>query len=72
MALENDNELIETIRKAVLLNAVQHGGKAQSGPIIGRLLGEKAELRTNAKDLIALVDTVLNEVNSLSVGEQNR
>ena len=72
MALENDNELIETIRKAVLLNAVQHGGKAQSGPIIGRLLGEKAELRTNAKDLIALVDTVLNEVNSLSVGEQRR
>ena len=72
MALENDNELRELIRKAALLNAVTHGGKAQAGPIIGKILGEKAELRAKAKELTGLINTVLGEVNSLSAEEQRR
>jgi glutamyl-tRNA synthetase len=70
LALENDNELKESIRKAALLNAVQHGGKAQAGPIIGRLLGERTELRGKAKELTAVINGVLVEVNTLSVEEQ--
>ncbi|HEX9262232.1 MAG TPA: glutamate--tRNA ligase, partial [Candidatus Bathyarchaeia archaeon] len=72
MTWKNDGELRELIRKAALLNAVQHEGKAQAGPIIGKILGEKVELRTEANELIALVNEVLNEVNSLQVGEQRR
>ena len=72
MALENVGDLRELIHKAALLNAVQHGGKAQAGPIIGKLLGEKAELRAKAKELKALINKVLQEVNSLSVEEQRR
>lgn len=72
MALENDNELYEQIRKAALLNAFQHGGKAQPGPIIGKILGEKTELRSKAKELTNLINTVLEEVNSLSVEEQKQ
>ena len=72
MTWKNDAELRELIRKAALLNAVQHGGKAQAGPIVGKILGEKVELRTEANELIALVNEVLNEVNGLQVGEQRR
>jgi len=72
LALENDSEVREFIRKAALLNAVQHGGKAQAGPIVGKLLGEKAELRTKVKELTALINMVLGEVNSLSGEEQKR
>lgn len=72
MTLENDSELREFIRKAVLLNAVQHDGIAQAGPIVGKLLGEKAELRAKAKELTGLINNVLGEVNSLSVEEQRR
>ena len=66
MALENDNELKEIIRKAALLNAVQHGGKAQVGPVTGKILGGKAELRAKPNELTAVVNGVVEEFNRLS------
>jgi glutamyl-tRNA synthetase len=72
LALENDKDLVEAIRKAALLNAVQHDGKAQAGPIVGKVLGEKADLRPRAKELSAVISKVLDEVNSLGVNEQRR
>jgi len=70
LALENDTELRELIRKAVLLNAVSHDGKAQAGAIVGKILGERADLRTKVKELSSLINQVVNEVNSLSLAEQ--
>jgi len=72
MTLQDDKELRGIIRKAALLNAVQHDGKAQAGPIMGKILGEKQELRTKTKELSALVNEVLSEVNNLSADEQKR
>ena len=70
MALENDSELREFIRKAALLNAVGHDGKAQAGALVGKILGEKAELRSRVKELSGVINVVVNEVNSLSLVEQ--
>jgi glutamyl-tRNA synthetase len=70
LALENDNELRELIRKAALLNAVGHEGKAQAGAMIGKILGEKTELRSRIKELSGVINSVVNEVNSLSLSEQ--
>ncbi len=70
MALENDNELREFIRKAALLNAVSHDGKAQAGAMVGKVLGEKAELRSRVKELSGVINAVVAEVNSLSLEEQ--
>ena len=70
MALENDSELREFIRKAALLNAVSHDGKAQAGALVGKILGEKAELRSRVKELSGVINVVVNEVNSLSLVEQ--
>src|SRR3990170_3298637 len=72
MMLQDDKELREIIRKAALLNAVQHDGKAQAGPILGKILGEIQELRTKTKELSALINEVLSEVNNFSVDEQKR
>jgi glutamyl-tRNA synthetase len=72
LALENDKQLVEVIRKAALLNAVQHDGKAQAGPIVGKILGERAELRPKAKELTVLINRVLGEVNSLRAEERRR
>lgn len=72
LALENDSELRDLIRKAALVNAVHHGGKAQAGPIIGKLLGEKAELRPKAKELTVLINKLLQEINDLSAEEQKK
>ena len=70
MALENDTELKEFIRKAALLNAVTHDGKAQAGAMVGKVLGEKAEYRSKVKELSGVINTVVAEVNSLSLAEQ--
>jgi glutamyl-tRNA synthetase len=70
--LRENTELREEIRKIALLNAVQHDGKAQAGPIVGKLLGERQELRSQAKDLSALINEVLAEVNGLPLEEQKR
>jgi glutamyl-tRNA synthetase len=72
LKLEEDNELKESIRKIALLNAVRHEGKAQTGPVMGKILGEKPELKTKVKELSALVNAIVQEVNSLSLKEQKR
>lgn len=70
--VRDNQELRDIIRKSALINAAQHSGKAQAGPIVGKLLGEKAELRSQAKDLTTLVNEILIEVNSLTAEEQKR
>jgi len=72
VSLQKDAELKELIRKTALLNAVKHDGKAQAGPVIGKILGEKAELRTKVKELSTLVNGVLKEVNNLSLSQQQQ
>ena len=72
MTLKENAELREIVRKIALLNAIKHDGKAQAGPVIGKILGERAEYRTKVKELSALVNDVVREVNSLALSEQQR
>ncbi len=46
---------------------MQHDGNAQAGAIIGKIIGEKQELRTRVKELSGLISKIVNEVNSLSI-----
>jgi glutamyl-tRNA synthetase len=72
LTFEEDAELKEIIRKIALLNAVRHEGKAQAGPVIGKILGEEPEFRTKVKQLSALVNDIVEEVNNLPLNEQRR
>ncbi len=70
--IRNDTELKETIRKFALLNAIKHDGKAQTAPVLGKVLAENPELRTIAKDLTVLVKEIIDEVNSFPLSDQMR
>jgi glutamyl-tRNA synthetase len=72
LALVENKELRELVQKATLLNAIQHDGKAQAGPIVGKIVGEKQELKTKVKELSGLISEVVEEVNGLSIEEQKR
>ncbi len=72
MALQKDEELKNSIRKTALLNAVRHDGKAQIGPVVGKILGERPELRSRAREVTTLINDVLKEVNAISLDEQKR
>ncbi len=69
---KEDAELRELIHKSALLNAVKHEGKAQAGPVVGKILGEKPEYRNNVKELSAVINEIVKEVNGLSSEEQKR
>lgn len=70
--MREDSELLELVRKYALQNAVRHGGEAQIGPVIGKILGEKAEYRKRVKELSSIVNQVVSEVNAASADEQDR
>jgi glutamyl-tRNA synthetase len=72
LEFEEKAELREAIRKIALLNAVKHDGKAQAGAVIGKILGEKPDLRIKVKEISALINDVVREVNNLSFSEQKR
>jgi glutamyl-tRNA synthetase len=69
---EENTELRELIRKIALLNAIQHHGKAQEGPVIGKLLAERRELRAKVNEISDIVGEVVQDVNSLPLNKQRR
>jgi len=64
--------LKKLILKHALINAAQHGGKANVKAVVGRVLSEKPELRKHIKDLIKEVKKTVKEVNSLGSKEQQK
>ena len=72
MTLENDKVLRELILKAAFLNALQHSGKAQAGAVMGRVISERQDLKTKAKELSGLISQIVKEVNSFSINQQKR
>ncbi len=65
-------EIRRLVRKFALLNAVQHKGRARESSVIGKLLAEKPQLKTEIKQVAQLVKEIVQEVNSLSLTEQRR
>lgn len=60
----------ELILKYALINAIQHGGKANPKAVIGKVLGSYPELRPKAREIVPLVNKIVEEVNSMSIEEQ--
>ncbi|HYB67407.1 MAG TPA: hypothetical protein VEC43_03695, partial [Candidatus Acidoferrales bacterium] len=57
-------EIDEKIRKAAVLNAIKHNGKADPGSVLGNLLGENNDLKPKAKELMTSVRRIVEEVTS--------
>jgi glutamyl-tRNA synthetase len=70
VSLASKVELKETIRRIALLNAVGHEGKAQQGPVIGKLLAEMPQLKASVKEIAPIVTDVIGEVNGLDPEQQ--
>jgi glutamyl-tRNA synthetase len=58
-------EIAEKIRKAAIVNAVRHNGKADPQAVLGNLLGDNLDLRSRAREILPLVRQVVQEVNSI-------
>jgi len=69
---EGEKKLREAVRRIALLNAVSHGGKADTQPVLGRLLAEQPDLRSRVREVTPIVAEVTREVNELPLAEQRR
>lgn len=59
-------------RKAALLNAIRHDGKADTGAVIGRLLGTHPEFRQKAANIRSLASKIVDQVNAMSLADQEK
>jgi glutamyl-tRNA synthetase len=69
---EFKEKIKETAYRYALENAVKHGGKAQPGPVVNKVLGEFPDLRSRAREIAQVVSEIVNKVNSMSLDEQKR
>ncbi|MFA6072637.1 MAG: glutamate--tRNA ligase [Candidatus Woesearchaeota archaeon] len=58
-------EIKQLIRKLVLQNAVKYNGKASPGAIVGGIIGDYPELKEHMKTLMAEINHIVQEVNTL-------
>ena len=68
-AAEWDSEIENIVRKYALQNAVEYNGAGQSGSVLGRILGERSDLRSRARELKQLVDIEVGNANYLAKNE---
>jgi len=66
------DEIAPVVRRAALLNAVKHGGRAETGAVMGRVLAERPDLRPMTKELTGPCSQTVKEINQLSLSDQRR
>ncbi|MCU0860511.1 MAG: glutamate--tRNA ligase, partial [Thermoplasmata archaeon] len=63
-------DLEETVRKYALQNAVQFGGKATMGSVLGKVMAENPDLRQKAKEVSSVAKDIIAAVNRLTPEQQ--
>jgi len=63
-------EASDSIERNALLNATRHGGKAEAGAVVGKVLGEFPEFRSSAPLVAGAVQDAVRAVNSMSPADQ--
>ena len=60
----------DSVFKWALKNAIEHGGKAQPGAIIPKVIGEHSELKTKAKEIAKEAAKAVSEINKMTIEQQ--
>ncbi|MCK5625366.1 glutamate--tRNA ligase, partial [Candidatus Bathyarchaeota archaeon] len=67
-----EKELKSLIRKLVLLNAVQYNGRAKTDSVVGKLLAERPDLKSNVKKIAPVVSQIVLELNKIPLFEKKK
>lgn len=60
------------VRKYALQNAILHDGKADSKSVVGKVIAVEPELKSQIKEVMKVIKSVVSEVNKLSLEEQRK
>ncbi|MGM5484049.1 MAG: glutamate--tRNA ligase [Nanobdellota archaeon] len=64
------DEIKEKIKYYVLENAVKHKGEAAKGAIIGKLIAENPDIKSQMKEISPKIDEIISEINSMEQEKQ--
>ena len=67
-----DDEIREILLIFGLKNAVEFGGKPSKKAIMGKLLSQRADLRSKTKIIIPILEQVIEEISALDLAEQEK
>ncbi len=62
----------DLILKHALINAVQHGGKADIQAVIGKIIAKDPNARKRLKEIVPKIKKIVEEVNSLGLEKQKQ
>ena len=65
-----DEETEKIIRVIILKNAVEHDGKAMADTVIAKVAASRPNLRSNLKNVIPEIKTLVQKINSVSLADQ--
>ncbi len=65
-------DMDEEIRRYALINAVEHEGVASAKSVLGKILAERPELRSQVLEVKSRVDVIVEEINRMSAEEQKQ
>lgn len=60
----------ELVLKWALKNALDHGGKALQNAVLSKIIREDPSLKSRIREVLSLVEEIVNQVNSMSIDEQ--
>lgn len=64
--------LTQLARKYALHNAILHDGRADEGSVLGKVISEKPELKSEIKETMRVITAIVAEVNKLTMAEQKK
>ena len=66
----DDEEIKKILWISGLKNAIEFGGKPNKKAIMGKLMAQRKDLRSQAKTVIPILDQIIEEISKLSIEEQ--
>ncbi len=67
-----DDDVREVIRRLALYNALQYGGQARAGAVLGKVLAERPDLKGDLAAVLPVVHAVVKDVNQLAPERQRQ
>jgi glutamyl-tRNA synthetase len=62
----------DLILKHVLINAVEHGGKAEAQAVLGKIIAEDPSIKNKIKEVMPEIEKIIKEINSWGLKKQEK
>jgi glutamyl-tRNA synthetase len=66
----DDNEITDLLWKFALINSVKFGGTPNIKAVMGKIMAERKDLRSQSKKVISILESIINQINSMELDIQ--